>query len=181
MRGPLSDTFEALLKIPATLLLLGGLFYGVYWYLAVHLPDERRARDDPAYAEFVFGGYVAFEEVRESRRWHRHGADAYDCTYAIVSLRTDAPVEPPELPENRRDQPWYWAYGGDWLPTPAPPLGRNRDAVGFCARYFSTGTNERLEAAMAQPGSWHIIGSVGETVHIYSAPHRIAARIRYGD
>ena len=34
---------------------------------------------------------------------------------------------------------------------------------------------------MADPGSHYIIGSVGETVHIYSAPQRIAARIRFGD
>ena len=40
MRGPMADTFEALVKIPATLLVLGGLFYSVYWYLAVHLRPQ---------------------------------------------------------------------------------------------------------------------------------------------
>ena len=52
----MSDTLEALVKIPTTLLTLGGLFFGIYCYLGVYLPDERRARDAPAYASAVFEG-----------------------------------------------------------------------------------------------------------------------------
>ncbi|MEX3014800.1 hypothetical protein [Gymnodinialimonas hymeniacidonis] len=178
MRGPLSDTFEALIKIPATLILLGGLFYGVYWYLAIHLPDERRARDDPVYADQVFAGVLDYDAVLASRAWHRRGAEAWDCTYAVVSLPEDASSEPPTSDA----EAWFLRYGGSWLETPMPPLAdRTRDAVAFCARYFDDVLNTRLAYALTEGGSWHIIGSVGETVHIYSAPQRIAARIRYGD
>jgi len=171
-----------LVKIPATLLLLGGLFYGTYWYLAIHLPDERREREDPIYAARVFTDYVQFHEVLATRAWHRRGAEPWDCTYAIVSLSENAPEVPPDLPTDRQDQLWYLAFGDTWVPTPAPQLDeRTRDALGACAQYFTEDVNRRLAAAMAEPGSWHVIGSIGETVHIYSVPQRIAARVRYGD
>ena len=178
MRGPLSEIFEALIKIPAALLLLGGLFYGIYGFLAVQLPDERRARDDPGHADRVFHGVLDYEAVLASRAWHRRGAEPWDCTFAIVSL----PANVPNDPATSTAQEWFLGFGGDWSETPAQPLGdTTRDALGFCAQYFGADVNQRLAAAMADPGSWYIISSVGETVHIYSAPQRIAARIRYGD
>jgi hypothetical protein len=93
MRGPLSEIFEALIKIPAALLLLGGLFYGIYWFLAVQLPDERRARDDPGHVERVFHDVLNYGAVLASRAWHRLGAEPLDCTFAIVSLPANAPQD----------------------------------------------------------------------------------------
>lgn len=150
MRRPFADTLEGFIKIPATLLLLGGLFYGAYWYLAIHLPDQRRARDDPAYAGTVFRGILEFETVLASRRWHRRGAEAWDCSYAIVALPEGAALTPPDA----TDRDWFVRFGGDWLPTPTSPLGETtRDAVGFCAQYFNEDLTFWLMAALAEPGS----------------------------
>jgi hypothetical protein len=155
-------------------LAVGGVGVFVLW------PAWRRAADDPPYAAQVFDGLVSYDRVLASRRWHRFGADAWDCTYAIVDLAETAPDLPP-----RRDGDttgWEFVWGGDWQPTPAEPLGdTTRDAVGTCAERLGAGTSARLETALSEPGSWYVRDSVGETVHVYSAAQRLAARIRYGD
>ncbi len=66
----------------AALLLLVVLGIGVL----VLYPAFRRTMDDPGHAEKVFGDVLAHERVLASRRWHRFGAEAWDCTYAIVEI-----------------------------------------------------------------------------------------------
>ena len=142
-------------------------------------PEVLRLRDDPRHAASVFDGVVPYEAVLETRCWHRRGVEHWDCSFAIVELSDDAPPDPPEPTEGRE---WYRYYGGDWQPTPAAPLGdTTRDALDFCGQYWSETLNSALDSAMTQPGSWYARDRVGETLHLYSAPQRIAARIRYGD
>ncbi|MGH1354836.1 MAG: hypothetical protein ACRBBS_07145 [Thalassovita sp.] len=144
------------------------------------------AADDPAYATAVFEPIVPFAHVLASREYHLIGEDwpNWDCTYAIVELSPNAPETPPSRIEDSDGflVNWRYRFGGDWLPTPKPPLPDNtRDALGFCAQYFDDDLIGRMEKALANPGSWFALGRVGETLFIYSLPQKVAARIRFGD
>ncbi len=135
---------------------------GVYAYNAVFV--------NPKYTAQYFEGQLEIGKVLASRRWHRLGAEGWDCSYAIAEISPDLPPDPPES----------WQI--EWKPTPAAPLGETtRDAVDFCRTYYSEDTQARLESALTTPGSFYDRDGVGETVWIYAPRHRIAARIRYGD
>lgn len=140
-------------------------------------------RQDAAYAATLFDGLVPYEGVDASRRWHPvlGGRRGWDCTYAIVTLAADAPAAPP-AGDGGDGRGWQFAFGGDWAPTPFPPLGdTTRDAVGTCRGDWPPEVASRIDAALAAPGSWYWTDGAGEQVHLYSAPQRLAARVRYGD
>ena len=159
--------------------ILIGLVLLAFVTFFVILPEVLRLRDDPGHAASVFDGVVPYETVLESRRWHGRGAKGIDCSFAIVELPDDALPDPPEPTEGRE---WYRHYGGDWQPTPVAPMMNNTRHAPFpCGEYWSETLNAALESAMTQPGSWYAWGGPGETLHLYSAPQRIAARIRFGD
>jgi hypothetical protein len=143
-------------------------------------PAWRRAAEDPPYAAQVFDGLIPYDRVLASRRWNPPGLSGWGCSYAVVALGPAAPEVP-----GRRDPGaagWEFAWGGDWQPTPAAPLGdTTRDAVDACTPHFDPDTAARLAVALSEPGSWYVRDAVGETVHIHSVPQGVAARIRYGD
>ncbi len=148
--------------------------------ILVLYPAFRRSMDDPGYAERIFADVLAHDRVLASRRWHRFGAKAWDCTYAIVEIPKTAPPDPPTKGYDGR--PWFLRYGGEWQPTPLPPLGSTtRDALSFCARYWEEALADRLQAALAEPGHWAARDQVGETVSIYAPKLGVAARVRFGD
>lgn len=165
------------MEVAGALVALAVFLAGVWW-IAFGSWDLLRARDDPGYAEAVFGPILPVAEVLESRRWHRRGAEPWDCTYAIVRLGTDAPAQPPA---SATGTAWWLAFGGDWKPTPEPELRSTiRDALEFCSRYWPALGTE-LQNLLSEPGHWVMRDRVGEDLHLYSAKARIAARIRYGD
>ncbi|PID37470.1 MAG: hypothetical protein CR993_00215 [Rhodobacterales bacterium] len=90
-------------------------------------------------------------------------------------------ADAPKIPPSATNRGWFLRFGGDWQPTPAPPLsGTTRDALAFCAQYWpEIGT--KLVWALNEPGNWVIRGLAGETLFVYSTQHKLAARIRYGD
>ncbi|MEM6595677.1 MAG: hypothetical protein AAF672_12885 [Pseudomonadota bacterium] len=136
--------------------------------------------DNPRYAHRFFTPIFASFEVLESKQWHPFGASGWDCSYAIVSLPESVASDPP-MPA--RGVSWQFRWGGEnWEPTPMQPLGdTTRDAIDACSGYWSAEALERLRAALNAPGSFVLVGSVGETVFVYSKPQRLAARVRYGD
>lgn len=156
--------------------ILGGLIWAAFFGRLEHL----RVSEDPGFAQEFFQGYLPFDSVLESRKWHPTNSFTWDCTYAIVELSEFAPDDPPFWRD--REEGWQYRFGGSWQATPIAPLGSStRDAIGFCAQYWPLELNERLKRATSEPGGWAIRGPVGETVYIYSVPERIAARIRFGD
>jgi len=162
--------------ILASLLLSGALLIG----LLVLWPAWRRAVDDPPFAAQVFDGRIPYDGVLASRRWNPSGLAGWGCTYAVVALGKDAPEGPGQ--HDPGEGGWQFAWGGNWRPTPAAPLGdTTRDAVEACAADLDPDTALRLRASLSAPGSWYVRDAVGETVHVYSAPQGIAARVRYGD
>ncbi|PTX56277.1 hypothetical protein C8N43_0932 [Litoreibacter ponti] len=170
----LKDLKRSILRIGLFLLLPVLVFYGCH--------AKRALVDNPAYASEVFAPVFPAFEVLESRRWHRLGGEAWDCTYAIVAPPADMPEHPPA--HARKDTPpWYLRWGdGAWQATPmADPPDGTRDAITGCMPYWSDEVAQRIEAAITREGSHVIIGPVGETVYVYSKPQRIAARIRFGD
>ncbi len=159
------------------LVVVGALSLPVLLYLGWHA--KIALIDNPHYADAVFAPILSDYTVLASRAYHRLGGEGWDCTYAIVTLPTDAPAMPPEP---LGDANWHLRFGGDWRPTPAPPLGdTTRDALDFCARYFDAGTNATLARAIADPEGWYTRDLVGETLSLYAPQARIAARIRFGD
>lgn len=137
-------------------------FLGLHAYAIVFV--------NPQYAARYFESRLEIGEILASRRWHRLGAEPWDCTFAIAEISPDLPIKPPE------------SWRPKWTPTPAAPLGdTTRDALDFCRIYYSDDTHARLKAAMDMPGSFYDRDGVGETVWIYAPQHRIAGRIRYGD
>lgn len=125
---------------------------------------------NPGHANEYFEDKFEVEAVLASRRWHRLGAEPWDCTFAIVQIAADLPTHPPET------------WQGDWNPTPAAPLGdTTRDAVSSCQHYWSDDVLSWLVRALTEPGSFYARDGVGENLFIYAPSHRIAARIRYGD
>lgn len=137
---------------------------------------------NPGFAAHVFDGVVPVETIIASRKWHRIGAEPWDCTFAIATLAEGAPVEPPE--DTRADPGWRFRFGGiwPWRPTPAPPLGdTTRDALAVCRSYWSDEIGRTLDHAMSTSGAWYARDPVGETVFLYAPDIRLAARIRYGD
>ena len=152
---------------------LGGLLavilaLPVAGYLAVHAYIALLV--NPHHAAKFFADKFPVESTLASRRWHRLGAEAWDCTYAVVEISQDLPEAPPA------------SWQADWKPTPAEPLGETtRDTLGFCSRYFSEDTQARMKAALGSKGAFYSRGQVGNTVLIYAPRHRIAARIRFDD
>jgi len=130
------------------------------------------------YASQVFAE-LPYDSVLASRRWHplRDGGGGWDCTFAVVHLPEVAPLVPPVLPASRQ---WYLKWGPrDWVATPGwAPCDNCRDAVAMCSGDLDADTAARLARALSEPGSWAQSDGAGETVSIYSAPERIAARIR---
>ncbi|MCB1355937.1 MAG: hypothetical protein KDK53_05375 [Maritimibacter sp.] len=137
--------------------------------------------DNPVYAARVFAD-LPHDTVLASRRWHPlfGGRPGWDCTYAVVGL-AEAPEVPPSVLAGQ--EAWDLDWGpGDWVATPGwAPCDNCRDAVAMCSADFDADTATRLARALARPGSWAQSDRVGETVWIYSAPERIAVRIRFGD
>lgn len=149
---------------------VGGVIYPAY----------QRFADDPKYAEDVFTGILRYNRVYETRRWHRAGANWWDCTYAIVEIPKTASMDPPT--KGYEGRPWFLRFGGDWQPTPLAPLGSTtRDALGFCAKYWPEPLVEHLTKATTEPGHYAVRDQVGETISIYAPKLGIAARIRFGD
>jgi len=169
---------RSILRVGLFLLLPFALFYGCH--------TKRAFLDNPVYAEQVFAPHFQEFKVHESRRWHRLGAAAWDCTYAIIGLAETAPARPPSVEYDvmSDNHPrWFLKWGvGEWQATPVPPLrDGTRDAVAACEACWADDVAARIRSALNTPGSYRIVGSVGETVYIYSQPQRIAARIRFGD
>ncbi|WP_299190986.1 hypothetical protein [uncultured Litoreibacter sp.] len=139
---------------------------------------------NPRYAAEVFEQFLDEFAVLESRRWHPIGGQfRWDCTFAIVGLPETVPDSPPQRKRADTWTSWQLEWGGnDWRPTPAAPLPTNtRDAIGSCAHNWAPLVADRIGKALAQPGSFVIIGPSGESVHLYSKPYKIAARVRFGD
>ncbi len=131
------------------------------------------------YAHAVFSGLVVIDDVLASRRWHPLLGEPWDCTYAIVALTDTAPERPPSPKQITN---WKYRFGGDWQPTPEPPLhDTTRAALAFCAQYFSADVATRLRTTLTTPGSWYVRDGVGENLYIYAPKHDIAAKIRFGD
>jgi hypothetical protein len=131
------------------------------------------------YAHGVFSGLVVIDDVLASRKHHPLFGETWDCTYAIVALTDAAPQRPPSPKQITN---WKYRFGGDWAPTPAPPLGdTTRDALSFCSEYFAADVASRLRTALTTPGSWYVRDGVGENLYIYAPKQDIAAKIRFGD
>lgn len=155
------------LFVGVPVLLVGLLFAAV--------PFQNRVHASQVFAD------VPYESVLASRRWHPWaGRDGWDCTFAVVRLPEKAPAAPPTPPRARE---WYLEWGqGNWVATPGwAPCDNCRDAVAMCSQDFEQDITAQLLSALSAPGSWAQSDGVGETVSIYSAPQRIAARIRFGD
>ncbi|MCG7622379.1 hypothetical protein MHM97_03275 [Epibacterium sp. Ofav1-8] len=170
-----------LIKGMANVVLTLAFFYGCGWWLLVGQPERLRAREDPVYAEELFSGLLPVEQVLQSRKWHRRGAEPWDCTYAIVRLQAPVPDQPPTR-EWQNDLGWQYQFGGDWSPTPAAPLkATTRDALEFCGKYWPTELYTALKYARDSAGSWFDRDRIGETLYLYAPRQRLAARIRFGD
>lgn len=72
--------------------------------------------------------------------------------------------------------PRDWGATSNWA-----PCDNCRDAVAMCSTNFDEDTTAHLARALRAPGSWTQSDGVGATLSIYSAPERIAARVRRGD
>ena len=148
----------------------------VLGYFAVHTWIALIA--NPNYAREVFSDLLPYDAVLASKKWHAIGDEAWACTYAIVELGDNAVADPPLGAQSD----WRLVFVGDWKPTPEqPPEPDMRDPVGFCSDEWTEDIETRLTRALAGPGSWYWTDGIRETMHIYSAPEHLAARIRWGD
>ncbi len=133
---------------------------------------------NPRYAEQVFADLVPYDDVLASKKWHGIGDEPRACTYAIVSLRSDAGFDPPTAEQ----ADWRLVFAGDWKPTPDKSLDDAvRDPATVCRDEWSEETGKRLIHALKAPGSWYWRDGMRETIYIYSQPEHLAARIRWGD
>lgn len=170
---------QLLFNLLKTLALLASVFLLIKLLLGYYADQREAEAVDPIYAVEVFSPLFPIRKVIASRKFHHPDGEPWDCTYAIVELAANAPERPPTSPENTH---WYLEFGGNWQETPEPPLRETiRRALSFCSKYFEPEVSEVLSRALALKGSWYDRDSVGETLFIYSKPHQIAARIRYGD
>jgi hypothetical protein len=154
--------------------ILSGAFILVVLVLVLMPALDRRP-----YAQRVFDG-VSYDRVIASKETFTSADDAgWGCTFAIVELSADADVAPVNEDGLRH---WHDSWGEAWLETPvAHPGPQQRDALADCSDEWPPGTYESLRSAILAPGSYYLRDSVGETVMVYSKPHRIAARVRFGD
>ena len=137
--------------------------------------------DDSDYAVRVFDGVVAYDRVLASRiSWVAEPEDVWGCTFALVELPAAAALTPGKRANG--EVAWYLEWGGDWKKTPVDHPGlHQRDTIRDCASNWSPDVETRLLSAISEPGSFYARDGVGETVYVYSAKLRIAARIRFGD
>ena len=129
------------------------------------------------YARDFWDGKVAVEAVLASKRWHDPIGDPFmgiACTYAVVTFdATTADRIQAEGPGSVLDL--------DWRPTPAPgPGDRDENYVSsFECASETRGLGPRIEAALAEPGSWYILEH--ESAFLLAPSARLAAKFRYGD
>lgn len=186
--------FRLLLKGKANVLLTLAffLFCGWWlvvggWWLFIGRPEQTREREDPIYASQLFEGLLPVEEVIASRRYHPRGAEAWDCTNAIVRLTNDTPETPPSRVNKSHLGsvdlvPWDFLFGGAWDRTPAPASGPNtRDALDLCSKYWPVPVGHELKSVLYGAGGWFYRDQVGETLFVYARKQRLAARVRFGD
>ena len=149
--------------------------FWAYWHL------NNIFFQNPRYAAEVFDPILPGSTPLESKRWHGPSDYSWSCTYAIVSLPEVAAQSPPEPPLTGLH--WQLRYGGaNWVPTPMPTLpDTTRDALAHCAPEWGVDVQRRIKNAVSSAGSFFIVGSVGETVFVYSKSLGIAARVRFGD
>ena len=153
------------------LLSLAVLGYFAFYGLAAMVSN-------PRYAEQVFAGLLPYDDVLASKKWHAIGDEPRACTYAIVSLPSDAGIDPP----TGKQADWRLVFAGDWKPTPERSIdGAARDPATVCSDEWSEETGQRLIHALEKPGSWYWRDDDRETVYIYSQPEHLAARIRWGE
>jgi hypothetical protein len=151
------------------------LLLAAYLYFAQKLYFENLS-----YAGDVFANVLPESKILETKRWHGVWPSGWGCSYAIVADISG--IDRTELPSTPPGTHWQLAYGGNWQPTPAPPLGdTTRDAIDACRDKWDPNTANRIETALATPGAWFSRDSVGEPVHLYAPNAGIAARVRYGD
>ncbi|MBO9477358.1 hypothetical protein J7382_07420 [Shimia sp. R11_0] len=169
--------FKGLANVGMTL----AFFYFCGWWLFVGWPEKIRREEDPIYAMRLFEDLVPVAEVLATRRYHHRGAEAWDCSFAVVRIADGAPEVPPSRAWDS-GMGWQFAFGGDWKPTPSPALGNStRNALGFCSHDFSKELVAELQRIMTTTGAWYSRDRVGETLYIYAPEPRLAARIRFGD
>ena len=147
---------------------------------AYELTPETRSWSENRYASDLFNPIWPAFEVIASRRYHgKFGG--WGCTYVIVALVGSPPASPPS--SGTEGYAWDMGFGEDgWQPSPAPALGdTTRDAIASCEQEWPDGLGDRLRDVLDRPGSFFIRDLIGEDVEIWSAPARLAARLRYGD
>lgn len=161
---------------------VAGIFavLGIGWDQVRDAHNE--AADDPAYAVELFAAVAPITEVLASRKfthWDENWPN-WDCTFAIARLAEGAPEAPPTV--RGEDVRWQYRFGGDWQATPvSEPESDTRDAVAFCSRYWPEALVAQMQKVLSEPGHWVVRDRIGETVFVYSASERLAARVRYGD
>jgi hypothetical protein len=160
-----------------------------------------RDRDNALYAERVFEGVVAFDEVLASRQWPPFRSEqlspAFElgqigggggerfCRFAVVRLSDEAPSSPyPVQTEDHDRAPPMFSFQGDWQPTPGPALsGIETNLLHNCERQIGSGVAaEMSDALIVAGGWWHgTPGGHDGALHVYSKPQGIAFRLYFGD
>ena len=131
--------------------------------------------DDARYARSYWGEKVVIDEVLASKRWHslwRGEFGGLACTYAVVTF--DAATA-----ENLNAIGPDAILDLDWRPTPAPPERGGNFIDSFDCAGEAGGLRERVEKALAVPGSWYFLEL--EAAYLLSPNDRLAAKFRYGD
>jgi hypothetical protein len=160
-----------------------------------------RDRDNALYAERVFQGIVAFDEVLASGQWQPFqleqlspafelgliggGGGERFCRFAVVRLSDEAPTSPnPVQTEGYDRAPPMFSFQGDWQPTPGPPLsGIETSSLHNCERQIGSGVVDEMADALIKAGGWWhgTPGGHDGVLHVYSKPQGIAFRLYFGD
>jgi hypothetical protein len=139
----------------------------------------------------VFDPVLPYEAVLATRRWRPGGGEVWHCSYAVVALPEIAPPDPPPVvPPGKSEQAlrfpeWILRFGGAWVATPlsqTPDADYMRGWTGACFEDLPDDVNDQILNGLTEPGSWgESEPAHSGTFHVYSAPQRIVARIRFGD
>ena len=133
------------------------------------------------YADTVFADWARYDSVLASRRWHPvFGAEAADCTWAVVALSDGAVADPePEgnSPGQRSDSENWWS-GGGWSRT-SQVRPEAFDLLEACEFRLEPELYLQMKNALLLPGGW--MRTSVETLQVYSASTHIAYIVRFGD
>ncbi|MCF6443725.1 hypothetical protein [Nereida sp. MMG025] len=135
----------------------------------------------------VFFGPLPISGVRSYKPRH---IGPYGCTYVLLRLEADAPEMPPKLTVSKWGPTASLEQDGGWQPTPQLFPDSHGSAqycfTGFPEKMDGVGIDghaDELLSVLQSQGAWVSFfgGGEGQYMALYSAEHRLAFRLRWGD